>query len=322
MIRVIRTGLFLFGALAASATLAQSQPWPSKPVRIIVGYPPGGSADRMARVLAIPLSKELGQPVVVENRPGASGITASEYVLAASDGHTIFLHTTGGTSVRPHTAKLRYNPSKDFIPVTTISIVPTVFVGSTKLPATTLSSLIAYAKANPGKLNFAIPASGTTNHLFGAMLKKQAGIDGVDVPYAGAAPAMLGVMSGDADIMNIDITNVVAMVQSKKLVAYAIASAKRSPFLPDVPTTTEVGFPGLVGNNTWGLYVAASMPARVVMKLRAATSISLHDHQLRESFSASSMVPQESTTQELTQLTKEEEARLEPLIRELHIRLE
>lgn len=319
---VFRTCLVALGCAVASMAFAQGQAWPTRPIKLIVGYPPGGSADRMARVLAVPLAKELGQPVVVENRAGASGITATEYVLSATDGHTVFLHTTGGTSVRPYTAKLRYNPAKDLVPVTALTVVPTVFVGNPKSPITDLKSLVNYARAHPGKLNFAIPASGTTNHLFGAMLKKQAGIEAVDIPYPGAASALQGVMAGDADVLNIDIPNVVSLLQSKKLVAYAVASTQRSPFLPDVPTTAEAGYPGVIGNNTWGIYVAATMPAADIAKLRAAVTASVADRQLIDTFTQSSMVPQASTTQELTQMTKDEESKFVPLIRELNIRVE
>lgn len=306
-----------------SAAMAQAaQAWPTRPLQIIVGYPAGGPADRMARILAASIQKSTGQPVLVESKVGGSGIVGSQYVIAAKDGHTVFLHTAGGHTVRPHTNTLKYDPWKDLMPVTTVTVVPTVFVGSPSLPARSLGELVAFGKANPGKLNVALIGLGTTNHLYTEMLKSQAKFDGTNVPYTGAAPALQALMAGDADFVNSDITNAAALVQSGKLVAYAVASEKRSPFLPDVPTTAEAGFPGVLGSNIWGLFAPASMPKAHIERLRELVTAALQDKATQDAFTASSLLPAASTAEAFFKAMKDEEARLVPLIKAHNIRMD
>lgn len=320
---VLVGGVAAFLASAGSVALAQSTAvWPSRPLQIVVGYPAGGPADRMARILAASIQKATGQPVIVESKVGGSGIVGSQYVIAAKDGHTVYFHSAGGHTVRPHTNSLKYDPWKELIPVTTVTVVPTVFVGSPNLPARTLGEVVAYAKVHPGKLNVAIIGLGTTNHLYTEVLKSQAKFDGTNVPYTGAAPALQALMAGDADIVNSDITNVAALVQSGKLVAYAVASETRSPFLPEVPTTAEAGFPGVVGNNMWGMFAPTSMPKAHIDRLRELVTAALQDKATQDAFTASSLVPSASTSEAFVKAMKEEEARLVPLIKAHNIRMD
>ncbi len=321
----VAMGLFAIGVIANGHAIAQGtdSEWPTKPLRLLVAFAPGGSADRMARAIAPVLSVKLGQPVVVENRVGASGIVASETLINSKDEHTMFLNSSGGFSLRPHTTKLRYDPWKEITPVSLVCTVPTIFVGSPKLPAKDLRELVDYARKNPGKLNMAVIGLGTTNHLFGELLKRSANITSVNVTYPGLAPALTALMAGDVDIVNVDaVDTVVPLIEDNRIVPYAVTTQKRSPTLPSIPTATEMGFPEVVGGNTYAIYVSSSMPKNRVAKIRDAIHATVDDESVRQAFKAMRVIPAKSNTEELNNFLREEETRLLPIVKSLNLKLE
>src|SRR3954452_22359866 len=236
--------LLLLVALVVSQ-LAAAQSYPTKPIRLIVGLAPGGATDIMARTLVPPLSEELGQPVVVDNRPGAAGsIGALAVAKAAPDGYTLFLASSSFTSNLVLQKSASYDPIADFEPITNVASGPFLLVVRTSLPVKSVPELIAYAKANPGKLNYASSGIGSTAHLTGELLKRAAAIEMTHIVYRGAGPALADVLAGQVDLMFASIVSSVHHAKSGKLKALAVTSAKRSSVVPDFPTVAEAGLPG------------------------------------------------------------------------------
>ena len=244
--------------------------YPSKPVRIIVPFPAGGVADLVPRIAADKLTKRWGQPVLVENKAGAAGnIGMAEVARSAPDGYTLGLAPTGNLTVNPTLfPNLGFDTRRDLAPVTLLAQSPNVLVVHPSVPAKNFRELVAYAKANPGKLNFASPGEGSGAHLAGELLNQEAGIRTVHVPYKGIAPAVNDLLGGQVQMMFAGISSVIQHVKAGKLVAIAIASPKRSPQLPDVPTVAESGLPGFDVTSWYGIVVRAGTPAAIVEKLR------------------------------------------------------
>jgi tripartite-type tricarboxylate transporter receptor subunit TctC len=235
----------LVTALGLVTTNAHAQ-FPDKPLKFIVPWPPGGAADIMARLIGQGLSKELGQPVVVENRPGAGGLMATEQVARmAPDGYTLLLGSTGPNSIAGSLyTNLRYDPVKDLTPVTQITELPLLLVVNKEFPANSVSELIAYAKANPGKVNFASVGAGTAQHLPSEIFKISAGLNMVHVPYKGSTPAFTDLASGQVQMLFDNIPASRAMIQSGKVKVLAVSTTTRASAMPDVPTVAESGLPG------------------------------------------------------------------------------
>ena len=256
-------------ALALPSIGFAQQPYPSKPVRIIVPYAAGGVADLLPRAVGQKLSEKWGQPVIVENKPGASGnIGMAEGARAAPDGYTLVLAPTGNLGVNPFLFRnLPFDTVKDFTPITALASSPNVLVVHPSVPAKTLRELVAYAKANPGKLNFASPGEGSGAHLAGALLNIEAGIKSTHIPYNGLAPAVTDILAGNVQMMFAGISTVLPHVRAGKLVALAIASRQRNPQLPDVPTVVEGGIPDFEVTSWYGLIVRSGTPPQVVEKL-------------------------------------------------------
>lgn len=301
--------------------LARTDNWPSRPLKLVVGFPPGGSADAIARAIAAVLPASLGQNAVVENRAGASSIIASEYVINANDGHTVLLHPAGIHAIRPHVTTLRFDPWKELLPLTTLAAVPTVFLSSGKRPFKTLADLLAYARANPGKLNMAMAGNATLTHLTSELLRTRAGIDAVAVPFNGAGPALNALLGDSVDVVALDASTVIAQVASGQLRALAVADPQRYPFLPDVPTTAELGYPQVIGSNAYGIHVPAAMPAAHQARLLAAVHAALKVPTLVEAFGAIGLVPQGSTPAAYAALARADETRFKPLIAQLGLRM-
>jgi len=253
-------------AIAAPA-FAQSN-WPERPVRLIVGFPPGGSTDLAARILANRLSQSLGQPVVVENRVGAAGNIAHEQVArAAPDGYTLLMAATSFAAAPAFFENLSWDPVKDFTPVSLVATVPIIVVTTPGLGLKSLRDLVAYSKANPGKVNMASPGATTLTRLSGEQFKQVAGLDWLTVHYKGGAPAMQDLLAGRAHVMFANISDVIQQVKGGKLDALAVATPRRTPIAPDVPTVAESGVPGF-SFSTWQAVVGpAGMPPAVVQKL-------------------------------------------------------
>jgi tripartite-type tricarboxylate transporter receptor subunit TctC len=272
--------------LAALATsLASAQTYPTRPIRMLVGFPPGGSTDLAARALGERLSVALGQPIIVENKPGASGNIAAEHVArAAPDGHTLFVAATSFATSPAFFDKLPWDPVKDFTPVSLVATVPIIAVVHPAVPAKTPQELIAYSKANPGKLNMASPGATTLTRLSGELFKQVAGIDWVTVHYKGGAPAMQDLLGGTAQVMFANISDVISQVKAGRLTAIAVTTPTRSAVVPQVPTLAESGFPDF-SFATWQAIVGpANMPREVVQRLNAEIVKAMGTPAMKERF--------------------------------------
>lgn len=273
-------------AAAALAALglpaAHAQAWPSKPVRIVVAGPAGGSADIVARLVAEPLARELGKPVVVDNKPGAAGgIAVGELLAAPRDGHTLMVGVNSLVSEIPHIIKLRWDMSKEIKPLSELARGGLVLVGHPSVPAKDLKELVAYAKSQPGKVNYASYSAGTLSHVLGLLLNQAAGIDLGHVGYKGSTPALTDVMGGHVPLMFDGLATSLPLVKGGKIKAFAVSGPKRAPQLPDVPTFRELGFPQLEAVAWMGLWSAPEVPADVQARVRAVTLKALADPALR-----------------------------------------
>lgn len=257
-------------ALAAVAPLAGAQSWPTRPVKLLVGFPPGGSTDLAARVLASKLTQSLGQSFVVENRAGASGNIAAEQVArAAPDGYTLLMAATSFAAAPAFFDKLSWDPTRDFTPVALVATVPIMVVTTPALPVKNVRELVAYSKANAGKVNMASPGATTLTRLSGEQFKQTAKLDWTTVHYKGGAPAMQDMLAGTSHVMFANISDVLQQVRAGKLNAMAVTTAQRSSLVPDIPTLAESGYPGF-SYATWQAVVGpAGVPREVVDKLNA-----------------------------------------------------
>ena len=262
--------LFVAAALLLGPLSVRAQAWPSRqPIKFVVPYPPGGASDVTARVLGAKLSESLGQAVVVENRPGANGIVALDLVAkAAPDGYTILMANLGPNAINPGVySKLPYDPVKDFTPITLTTINPMVVLVTPALPVKSMPELIAYARANPGKLSFASAGNGAGNHLAGEMINAMASIKMLHVPYKGDAPGVPDVIAGTVSMMIPTLIAGMPHIKSGQLRAIAVTSAKRSPSLPDLPTVAESGLAGFDAVSWGGIMGPAGMPPEIVARL-------------------------------------------------------
>jgi tripartite-type tricarboxylate transporter receptor subunit TctC len=265
----------LLAALAASpvalrAPLAFAQTaYPSQPIRIVVPFPPGGATDIMARAAAQKLAEAWKAQVVVDNRPGAGGNIGSELVAkAAQDGYTLEMGTVGTHAINASLyAKMPYDHVKDFVPIVLVAAVPNVLVVHPSVPANSVQELIAYAKANPGKLNFASSGAGTSIHLSGELFKVMAGVQMTHVPYKGSAPAITDLLGGQVQLMFDNLPPSLPHIRAGKLRALAVTTSERAPALPDVPTVAESGLPGFEASSWFGLLAPAGTPREIVVKI-------------------------------------------------------
>ncbi|MEO8675947.1 MAG: tripartite tricarboxylate transporter substrate binding protein [Casimicrobiaceae bacterium] len=263
---------FALGALLAlAAIVASAQTYPAKPIRLVVPFPPGGATDILARDVAQKLTEAWGQQVIVDNRPGAGGNIGSELVAkAAPDGYTLEMGTVGTHAINASLyAKMPYDHVKDFAPVILVAGVPNVLVVNPALPANSVAELIAYAKANPGKLNFASSGNGTSIHLSGELFKFMAGVQMTHVPYKGSAPALQDLLGGQVQLMFDNLPPSLPQIKAGKLRALAVTSLTRAPALPDVPTMAEAGLPGFEASSWFGVLAPAGTPPAIVTKLNA-----------------------------------------------------
>jgi tripartite-type tricarboxylate transporter receptor subunit TctC len=253
---------------------APAESWPSHAIRFVVPWPAGGVADTIARVTAEKLSERLGQKLIVENKPGASGNIGMASVAAApADGYTLVLTPTGNLTVNQALYKdLPFDTVRDFLPLTVLATVPNVLVVNRTVPAKSVAELVAYAKANPGKLSFASPGLGSGAHLAGELLKAEAGVDMLHVPYTGIAPAMNDVVGERVSLMFLGISSALPYVRAGTLRALAMAALKRSPLLPDVPLVADSGYPGFDVTSWYGIAVRSGTPTEIVDRLYRETA--------------------------------------------------
>ena len=266
-----------------AATPASAQEFPTKPIHLVAPFAPGGAVDIVARTLGKQLGEQLGQPVIVENRPGASGNLAPELVTkAAPDGYTLLIAANGLATNPTLFPNLSFNVQRDLAPVAYIGYSPLLVVTAPSLPAKSLKELIALAKAQPGKLTYGSAGNGTSGHLATEMLKYTAKIDALHVPYKGGAPAMVDTIAGRISFMLVDPVQAMQHVASQRLRAIAVGSPKPLPLLPNVPTATESGLPGFEATVWWGLLVPAKTPRNVVAKLNAETNKALGEAAVKD----------------------------------------
>jgi tripartite-type tricarboxylate transporter receptor subunit TctC len=279
-----RIFLLLAGLSISAATLAQS--YPSKPVRMIVPFPAGGPADIFGRSFAQGLSEQLGQPVVVENIGGVGGVLGVDRAAkSAADGYTLGFNSGSTLSIAPFSfAKLPYDVKKDFALITLVVRVPEVLAVHPSVPTNSLAELIAYAKANPGKVNFGSAGGGSITHLAGELLKAEAKIDLVHVPYKGAAPAVNDLLGGQVQMGIFDVPILLGHIRSGKLKALAVTSAQRAATLPDVPTTAEGNYPNVTSDNWYGLIMPAATPADIQKRVHGAAVAALKSAAVMERF--------------------------------------
>lgn len=269
--RRVVAGAFTAAALLAAVPSAFAQAWPNKPLRIVIGAPAGGTTDIIARLLADGLHKELGQPVIVDAKPGAAGLIAMQDFLGQpADGHTLLVAINALVTEIPHVIKLRFDPFNSVRPVADLARSGLVFVGNPTLPAKNVAEVVAYAKAHPGKVSYASYSLGTISHTMGLELNKAAGIDLTHVPYKGSPLALQDVMGGHVPLMFDGPATSIPMIKGGKLKAFAVSGPKRNPALPEVPTFAEQGFPMLEEVAWMGLWVKPDVSADVQARLRQA----------------------------------------------------
>ena len=265
-------GVIAGAALLAAAPGTFAQAWPAKPVRIVIGAPPGGTADIVARLLAEGLQKEWGQPVIVEPKPGAAGMIAmQDFLTQPADGYTLLVSVNALVTEIPHVIKVRFDPFKDVKPLADLSRSGLVFVGNATLPAKNVPEVVAYVKANPGKVSYASYSAGTISHTMGLELNKAAGIDLNHVPYKGSPPALQDVAGGHVALMFDGPATSIPMIKGGKIKAFAVSGPKRNPALPDVPTFAEQGYPMLNEVAWMGLWIKPGVPDDIQAKIRQAT---------------------------------------------------
>ncbi|TFY98649.1 Bug family tripartite tricarboxylate transporter substrate binding protein [Ramlibacter rhizophilus] len=274
-------------AMAHGSVLAQSAAWPSRPVRLLIGYPPGGSTDVAGRLLAEQLGRRLGQQVIVENRPGAGGtVAASAVARAEPDGYTLMLAASPEVSIAPITMKaMPYDPVKDLQPITLVGQVPFVLVVNPSVPANTLSEFIAHAKANPGKLNYSSFGNNTSNHLAGEFFKSVSGVQATHIPYKGSGPSITDLIGGQVQYTFDTPPAVLEHVRAGKLRGLAVAARERLDGAPQVPTFAEAGLPAFSGGTWFGLFAPAKTPSAVVDRLNKETVAALNSPELKKAFS-------------------------------------
>jgi tripartite-type tricarboxylate transporter receptor subunit TctC len=298
--------IFVAMVLGACAALpAQAQTWPVKAVRVVLPFPPGGAADTLIRPLTVKLADALGQQFVADARPGANGNIAAEIVArAAADGYTLMF----GNSSLPISVslydKLSFDVLKDFTPVSLVAMTPSVLVVHPSLPVRSIKDLVALAKKQPNKLNFASGGVGNTMHLAAALLDSMAGIQMTHVPYKGAGPAIVDVIAGQCDMVFVNIAPVLGHIRAGKAVPIAVTSKTRSTVLPEVPTVAESGMPGYESITWYGFLGPAGLPREVVTKLNAAIVSAVAGKDLRERYIALGAEPETSTPEAFATLIR------------------
>lgn len=312
--------LLLGSAFAAPAQAAA--PWPSQPIRLIVPYPPGGSVDNLARLLAPALGQRLGQTIVIENKAGASGtIGVDATVRATPDGNTFGFGVPGAITGLPHVMKVPYDVSRIQY-VSLVARIPLVIVVNPSLPDATLADFVASAKRQPGKYNYGSAGNVTTPHLGGELLKQQTGIDIMHVPYKGASPAVTALLSNEVQMFPGDASAVLGFIKAGKLRTLAVASPTRFEGLPDVPTTKEAGFPDVIVESNYGIIAPTGTPPEIVQKMSRAIAETLAEPALRQKMIDQGAIPTATTPEAYQALMQAESKKWGEVIRRGKLGLE
>ncbi|MDO8450293.1 MAG: tripartite tricarboxylate transporter substrate binding protein [Rhodoferax sp.] len=305
----------------AIPALAQTA-WPTKPVKIVVPFAPGGTTDILARAVAPELSKAFGQTFIVDNRGGAGGNVGADIVAKSpADGYTLLMGTVGTHGINKSLySKMLYDPQKDFAPITLVAGVPNVMVMQTEkakaLGINSVSDFIAYAKAHPGQLNMASSGNGTSIHLAGELFKSMTGIFMTHIPYTGSGPAMMGMVSGTVDVMFDNLPSAMPQIKGGKLKAFAVTSSQRSAAMPDLPTIEEAGkLKGFEASSWFGLLAPAGTPADVVLRLQQETAKALNSPAIKEKLLAQGAIPSGNSPQEFARLIDAEIKKWAPVVK-------
>lgn len=318
---------YLPALLAAACTFAAHAPlfaqdWPAKPVRILVGSAPGGGTDAMARAVADRLGPLLKQPVVVENRPGASNTLAADLTAKATDGHTLLMGVSTAHAIAPHLLKLGYDNNKDLVPVVFVGAVPNVLVVNNALPVDSVQSLIKLAKSKPGQLNYATSGSGSTQHIAAELFKDQAGVFITHIPYRGSGPALIDLVGGQVQLSFDTMPSVIGQIKNGRIKPLAVASAKRNPQLPNVPTMAEAGVKGVEMSAWYGIYMPAATPKAVQERVYAEVTkvLAMPETQSRLGAIGADLTPM--TQAQFAQFHNDENKRYGDLIAKKNIKLD
>ena len=328
MISTSRVFTLLFAAslaaLFAPAATAQPQPYPSRALKLIVPYAPGGSTDQLARAVAERLAQALGQPVVVENKPGANTIIGADAAAkSAPDGYTLFMGSSASLAVnRLLYEKLPYDPRRDFAGVTLVAQSPLVMEVNAAVPAKTVKEFVELTKAKPGGYSFASVGNGNPLHLAGELFNTVAGIDTIHVPFNGSAPALTALLGGHVQLMYDVVLTSEPHIRAGKLRALAVTGTKRLPILPGVPTVAESGYPGYEAGIWFALVVPKATPAAIVQRLNAETTKILRQPDMKTRFDSLALELIPSAPDEVQQFADQEQARWARVIRDRNIRLE
>jgi tripartite-type tricarboxylate transporter receptor subunit TctC len=302
------------GFLLAGVVNVKADDYPSRPIKLLVGASAGGTTDTMARAIAQPLSKSLGQPVFVENRPGAGGNIAAETVAKSNpDGYTLLVSFTSHTINATLYPKLPFDPVTDFTPISKIATVPSLLVGNPKLPAQNLNELIALAKAKPDALTIAIGGIGSSLHLAGDQFKMMAGVRILNVPYKGTAPALTDVLGGQVNMMFISLVTGTAQVRAGKLRAYGVTSAQRQPSFPDLPAIGEI-VKGFESSAWFGVFGPAKLPPDITGRLNAAIVAALNDPKMHEQLKREGAAPAAGSAAEFAAFVRNDVKHWAPIV--------
>jgi tripartite-type tricarboxylate transporter receptor subunit TctC len=313
-------GLTALALACAFGSAAHAQSWPSKPLKIVVNFPPGGAADQIARSVAAPLQTALGQTVVVENRAGSGGNIGGDAVAKSPpDGYTLLMSSGGMVSVNPHIyPKMPFDPAKDLVPVAAAARVLVFLVVRTESPSKDFKAFLADLKANPGQRSFGSPGNGSSPHLATEMMKAQTGTFAVHVPYRGAAPALTDLLGGQLDFL-FDPGIAIPHVRSGKLRMIAVGSPQRSPLFPDVPTLDELGLKGFDADTIFGFYAPAGTPEAVITRLNTEINRILDTPALKERINALGGVPAPMSPAQFAAKANEDSKRFGAIIKERRI---
>ena len=320
MKHTIRLLMIALAAMPAFTPPVFAQQYPTRPIRMIISFPPGGSTDLLARTVSQKLQDSLGQTIIIENRPGGgTNIGAEVAAKAAPDGYTLYLGIDATLAMNPWLpSKPAFDPVKDFAAISNLAVQCVIIVGSTKAPGKTLAELIVHAKANPGKLSFG--ASNVLTQMIGEQLKSLSGTNMLYVPYQGAPQQTQALIAGDIDLAVVGVLPYANFIRDGKMIGLATTGAKREGRLPDMPTVREVGYPGLEGCNWLALFAPAGTPPTIIGRLNAEVGKVLAIPEVRQRLSSSGLEPAPNTPEELAAMVKADLAKWGPIIKAVGIR--
>ena len=313
----------LLGSLTCLSAVAQGADYPSKPIKIVVTFPPGGSADAIIRILSTRLNDKLGQALVIDNRPGAGGnIGLSVVAKAAPDGYVLGVGAAGGLTANSSLyPQMPFDVAKDFQPITMLAAIPFVLVGHPSVPADNMQQLIAYAKSQPGKVSIGHGGNGTAMHLSTALFTQMSDLKMIEVPYRGSGPAAMDTLSGQIQLSITDLAAALPHIKAGKLKAFAVTSPKRLNNLPEVPTLSESGLTGYDSTGWFGLVAPAGTPAAIIQRLNTEFTAALNDEAIKTQMRQNGMEPVATTTEGLDAYIKSETQKWAKVIRQANIKL-